>query len=68
MNNNDYRDDFTKSGLILAGVSPDEKIVEMIELKNHPFYIATQSHPEFKSRVNNPHPLFKGFINAIIDK
>ena len=66
--NNDYRDDFTKSGLILAGVSPDEKIVEMIELKNHPFYIATQSHPEFKSRVNNPHPLFKGFINAIIDK
>lgn len=66
--NNYYRDDFKKKGLVLSGLSPDGRIVEMIELKNHPWFVATQAHPEFKSRPNRPHPLFKGFIGAAIDK
>ena len=65
--NNDYRDILVKNGMTLAGLSPDGKIVEMIELKNHPFFMATQSHPEFKSRPNNAHPLFKGFIGAALE-
>lgn len=65
--NNDYRDEYIKNGLVLAGQSPNKNIVEMIELKNHPFFIATQSHPELKSRPNRPHPLFSGFIQASID-
>lgn len=64
--NNQYRDDFKKYGLKLSGLSPDERIVEMIELPNHPWFIATQAHPEFKSRPNRPHPLFKGFIEAAL--
>ena len=50
-----------------VGKSPDDRIVEMIELKDHPFFVATQAHPEFKSRPNKPHPLFKGFIKAALD-
>ena len=65
--NNDYREDYKKNGMILAGLSPNGKIVEMIELKNHPYYVATQSHPELKSRPNRPHPLFDGFVQASID-
>ena len=65
--NNDYRDEYIKNGLILAGQSPNKNIVEMIELKNHPFFVATQSHPELKSRPNRPHSLFNGFIQASID-
>ena len=65
--NNDYRNQFVKEGLIPVGFSPDNHIVEMIELKNHPFFIATQAHPEFKSRPDKPHPLFKGFVAAAID-
>ena len=65
--NNDYREEYTKNGLVLAGQSPNKNIVEMIELKNHPFFVATQSHPELKSRPNRPHPLFSGFIQASID-
>ena len=65
--NNDYRELYKKNGLMLAGLSPDNNIVEMIELQKHPFYVATQSHPEFKSRPNRPHPLFTGFIEAAID-
>lgn len=64
--NNYYRDDFKKHGLVLSGLSPDGRIVEMIELKDHPWFVATQAHPEFKSRPNRPHPLFKGFIGASI--
>ena len=66
--NNDYRDLFEKNGLKLAGLSPNGHIVEMIDIENHPFFVGTQSHPEFKSRPNNPHPLFKGFIQAAIGK
>ena len=65
--NNDYRAEYQKNGMLLAGMSPNEKIVEMIEVTKHPFYIATQSHPELKSRPNRPHPLFHGFIAAAVD-
>lgn len=62
--NNKYRQDFEKEGFVFSGLSPDGKLVEIIELKNHPFFIASQFHPEFKSRPNRPHPLFKGLIHA----
>lgn len=64
--NNEYRDVLTENGMKLCGISPDGRIVEMIELKDHPWFIATQAHPEFKSRPNKPHPLFKGFIEAAL--
>ncbi len=64
--NNYYREDLEEAGMCLSGISPDGRIVEMIELPNHPWFIATQAHPEFKSRPNRPHPLFKGFIGAAI--
>jgi CTP synthase (UTP-ammonia lyase) len=66
--NNYYRNDLTKAGMKLSGLSPDGRIVEMVELPDHPWFLATQAHPEFKSRPNRPHPLFKGFIGAAIKK
>ncbi len=66
--NNDFREILTKNGMKLSGLSPDGRIVEMIELPSHPFFIATQAHPELKSRPNRPHPLFKGFIEAALEK
>ncbi len=65
--NNDYREVFRSNGLVPVGFSPDNHIVEMVELKDHPFFIATQAHPEFKSRPDRPHPLFKGFIGAAVE-
>lgn len=65
--NNDYRTALEANGMILSGLSPDGRIVEMIELKNHPFYLATQAHPEFKSRPDAPHPLFYGFVKAALE-
>lgn len=62
--NNDYREILEKKGLTMAGVNPQKDLVEIIELSNHPFFIATQFHPEFKSRPLKPHPLFKAFIKA----
>ncbi|MEA4822054.1 MAG: CTP synthase [Erysipelotrichales bacterium] len=62
--NNNYRDLFSKNGMIFSGVSPDQKLVEIIELKDHPWFVATQAHPEFKSRPIKPQPLFLGFIKA----
>jgi len=62
--NNDYRQRLIDKGLVLAGLSPDKHLVEIIEIPNHPFFVATQFHPEFKSRPLNPHPLFKAFIAA----
>lgn len=62
--NNDYRAALTEHGMKLSGLSPDGRIVEMCELPSHPFFIATQAHPELKSRPNRPHPLFRGFIAA----
>lgn len=65
--NNYYREDYVKNGIKLSGLSPDGRIVEMIELEHHPWFVATQAHPEFKSRPNRPHPLFKGFIGAALE-
>ena len=62
--NNSYREKLTKMGLVLAGLSPDGRLVEMIELSDHPWFVAVQFHPEFKSRPQNPHPLFRDFIKA----
>lgn len=64
--NNAYRDDLIRYGMTLSGLSPDGRIVEMIELKDHPFFLATQGHPELKSRPNRPHPLFRGFVAAVL--
>lgn len=60
--NNIYLQEFTRAGLTISGTSPDNLLVEAIELKEHPFFIGVQFHPEFKSRPNKPHPLFAGFI------
>ncbi|MCC8065766.1 MAG: CTP synthase, partial [Clostridiales bacterium] len=65
--NNDFRQVLEQHGMTLSGLSPDRRIVEMIELKEHPFFLATQAHPEFKSRPNRPHPLFRGFVEAALE-
>lgn len=62
--NNDYRPDLLNGGMIFAGTSPDNHIVEMVEIPDHPWFVAGQFHPEFKSRPNRPHPLFRGFVTA----
>lgn len=64
--NNDYRQTLSGAGLVLSGISPDGKLVETVELTDHPFFIGVQYHPEFKSRPNKPHPIFKGFIGAAL--
>ena len=65
--NNDYRKVLVENGMQLSGISPDGRIVEMIEIKEHPWFLATQAHPELKSRPNRPHPLFRGFIGAALE-
>ena len=65
--NNDYREVLTKAGLVISGMSPDERLVETVELKDHPFFLGVQYHPEFKSRPNRPHPVFYGFVKAALD-
>jgi len=65
--NNDFRLQLTQKGLILAGLSPDEKLVEIIEIKDHPWFVGVQFHPEFKSRPNKPQKLFVDFIKASIE-
>jgi CTP synthase len=64
--NNDYRELLQQNGMVISGVSPDYRLVEMIEVPDHPFFIATQAHPEFKSRPNRPHPLFIGLVAAAV--
>jgi CTP synthase len=64
--NNAYRNLFLDTGYVISGTSPDGRLVEMIELPQHPFFIATQFHPEFRSRPSSPHPLFKGFMQAAV--
>ena len=59
-----YREKFEKKGMIFSGLSPDNQLPEIIELKNHPWFIGVQFHPEFKSRPLSPHPLFSSFIKA----
>ena len=62
--NINYLKDFEKNGMIFSGLSPDNKLPEIVELKNHPWFIGVQFHPEFKSRPLLPHPLFSSFIKA----
>ncbi len=64
--NNDYRQILTEKGMKLCGISPDGRIVEMLEIPEHPWFLATQAHPELKSRPNRPHPLFAGFVGAAV--
>jgi CTP synthase len=64
--NNQYRARLEKAGLVISGTSPDKKLVEIIELPNHPYFIGCQFHPEFKSRPLKPHPLFLGFVRSIV--
>ena len=66
--NNRYRQRYEKWGLTASGLSPDGSLVEMVEARNHPFFITTQAHPEFRSRPNRPHPLFDDFIKTIVAK
>ena len=66
--NNQYREEFTKMGLIPVGLSPDKTLLEMVELAEHPWYVGTQFHPELKSRPNDTHPLFRGFIEAAVNR
>ncbi len=62
--NNDYRETLEKAGFVVSGQSPDGRLVEIIELRDHPWYVASQFHPEFLSRPNRPHPLFNGFVRS----
>lgn len=65
--NNEYREKLTEAGLVISGTSPDNRLVETVEIEEHPFYVGVQFHPEFKSRPNQPHPLFKGFISSALE-
>lgn len=64
--NNDFREKLGEHGMVISGVSPDYRLVEMIEIPGHPFFIGTQAHPEFRSRPNRPHPLFQGLVAAAV--
>jgi len=66
--NNAYRERFQKAGIVFSGLSPDGKLVELIELAEHPFFLACQFHPEFLSKPHQPHPLFRGFIAAALER
>lgn len=66
--NNAYREQLTAKGLVLSGLSPDGRLVEIVELKKHPWFLATQFHPEYRSRPHHPHPLFSGFVGAALRK
>ncbi|MGE0872672.1 MAG: CTP synthase [Kofleriaceae bacterium] len=66
--NNNYRDTLERHGMVLSGLSPDGRLVEMIELPDHPYFVACQFHPEFKSRPSAPHPLFSRFIKAAVER
>jgi CTP synthase len=65
---NDYRSQLVEAGLVLSGMSPDKRLVEMVELRDHPFFIGCQFHPEFKSRPAAPHPLFARFVRAALER
>ena len=66
--NNSYRDTLVSKGMVISGTSPNGQLVEIIELSDHPWFIATQFHPEFQSRFHMPHPLFTSFIGAALQK
>src|SRR5205807_9927523 len=62
--NNAYREAMWEAGMIFSGTSPNDRLVEIIELRDHPWFVASQFHPEFRSRPNRPHPLFRDFVKA----
>lgn len=64
--NNEYKKEITENGMTIAGTSPDGRLVEIVEIEDHPWFVAAQFHPELKSRPNRPHPLFAGFIEAAV--
>lgn len=66
--NNDFRPALMEAGMVMSGISPDKQLVEIVEIKDHPFMVGTQFHPEFLSRPNRPHPLFTAFINAVCER
>jgi len=66
--NNAYRNQFLESGYLISGTSPDGRLVEIIEMPDHPFFLATQFHPEFQSRPNRPHPVFLGLVKAALNR
>lgn len=66
--NNEYRAILERHGMVFSGVSPDHRLVEMVELPEHPFFLAGQFHPEFKSRPNRPHPVFVGLVSAALER
>ena len=66
--NNAYRQRLADAGLVISGTAPDDSLVETVEVAEHPFYVGVQFHPEFKSRPNQAHPLFDGFIRAALQK
>jgi CTP synthase len=66
--NNRYRAKLEEMGLVCSGTSPDDRLVEFVELPSHPFFVATQAHPEFKSRPDRPHPLFAAFVHAALQR
>ena len=66
--NNDYREQVRAKGMVLAGLSPDSRLVEIVEIPEHPWFVGAQFHPEFKSRPDRPHPLFFGFVRAAAEQ
>jgi CTP synthase len=64
--NNEYREKLTEAGLTISGLSPDGDLVETVEIEDHPFFLGVQFHPEFKSRPNRPHPIFRKFVETAI--
>jgi CTP synthase len=65
--NNEFKDRLVQSGLVISGISPNGELVEIVEIKDHPWFLGCQFHPEFKSRPMNPHPLFRDFIKAALE-
>ena len=65
--NNDFRAELEGAGLAVAGTLPDDSLVEIVEVKNHPWFVGSQFHPELKSRPNHPHPLFRDFVKAALE-
>ena len=65
--NNDFRQQLSEAGMVIAGTLPDDSLVEIVEVKDHPWFVGCQFHPEFKSRPNRAHPLFAGFVQAAVD-
>ena len=64
--NNNYKKEFERAGLVASGINADTGLVEIVEIPSHPWFIGVQYHPEYKSTVASPHPLFVGFVNAVV--